>query len=429
MQHVVLEEGGSLLQNRPFTLLWAAQALTQTAQNALFFTLMVFITEITGSAAQLSLLVFSTILPSLLFGLTAGVVVDRHSKGTVLLVTNILRVVLMVGLLAAGENLALIYVVNFAFSSVSQFFAPAEAASIPFLVPKRQLMAANGLFNLTFTASQFAGLVFPMPVLVKLLGPQAVLMVIAVIYVAASFLVAFLPRDMVSTQHVEAKGFLEGIWEELIRGWQLIRSSPIISLSIMHLTTATTLILVMSVISAPFVKRVLGIRADDAVYILAPAGIGVVLGAILSSRLAQWVPRFHMINASLVVMAICLVAFGSVETLGRYLALGLPGWAVIQWLLLIVVLLAFILGLGFAFVTIPAQTTLQERSPPAMRGKVFATQLTLGNVASILPVAFVGGVADLFGIARVIILVGLAVLAIGIFSLRRSRRLTLHPLD
>ena len=74
---------------------------------------------------------------------------------------------------------------------------------------------------------------------------------------------------------------------------------------------------------------------------------------------------------------------------------------------------AFVLGLGFAFITIPAQTTLQEQSPPSMRGKVFATQLTLGNVVSILPIAFVGGLADLFGIARVIVLVGLGVLAKG----------------
>src|SRR3989337_2319935 len=50
-----------LFQNRPFLLLWIAQAITQTAQNGIFFVLMVFIAEATGSTTHMSLLVFSTI--------------------------------------------------------------------------------------------------------------------------------------------------------------------------------------------------------------------------------------------------------------------------------------------------------------------------------------------------------------------------------
>ena len=414
--HMAQEQG--LLRNRPFLLLWIAQALTQTAQNGIFFVLMVFIAETTGSTTQVSLLVFSTILPSVVFGLAAGVIVDRRSKRMILLVSNALRAALVVGYLGAGDALAVIYLVNLLFSSVSQFFAPAEVATIALLVPKRQLMRANGFFNLTFMGSQFAGLVFPIPVVVKVFDTYWTLVGLAVVYVIATGLVSLLPRDRAAATTQDALGFGFGLWEELKQGWRYIRSRPVISFAMLNMTTATTLILVLSVVAAPFVKRILGIRADDAVYILAPAGIGVGLGAVLAPRLARLVSSARLVNVGLLGFGVCLMAFGSTNWIGRYLAAGLPERAVVLWILGMVISLAFVMGLAFALITIPAQTILQEHSPESLRGKIFATQLTMGNVASILPILFIGGLADLFGIAEVIILVGVTVLGIGLFTLR-----------
>ncbi|MDP2726511.1 MAG: MFS transporter, partial [Dehalococcoidia bacterium] len=267
----------------------------------------------------------------------------------------------------------------------------------------------------------FAGLIFPVPVMVKLFGSYWTLVGLGAAYVVATALVSFLPKDQAPLTTREAGNFLSRLWTELKEGWQHIRSSPIISFSMLHMTTATTLILILSVIASPYVKRVLGIRADDAVYILAPAGIGVALGVILAPRLASRIPRPRLINVGMVAMAVCLMAFGSANGVGRYLAGGLPEQFVLQWLLAVVILLAFFMGLAFAFITIPAQTILQERTPISLRGKVLATQLTMGNVATIFPIIFVGGLADLFGIAQIIILTGLVVLCIGLFSLRHYR--------
>jgi len=414
-----VSEAHSLFRNRPFMLLWAAQALTQTAQNGIFFVLMVVITEATGSTTQLSLLVFSTILPSLLFGLAAGVIVDRQSKRMILIGSNAIRAVLILGYLGAGEHLVIIYFVNLLFASISQFFAPAEVSTITHVVPKNQLMRANSLFNLTFTASQFAGLVFPIPVLVKLFDTYWTLIGLGGAYVVATALVAFLPKDVSVLDSRMAKGFLFGILDELKEGWRFVRSRPIISFAMLNMTTATTLILVLSVVSAPFVKRILGIRADDAVFILAPAGIGVGLGALLSPRLARAIPSARLINLGLMAFAVCLMAFGSTNWIGHYLAEVMAEPFVVRWLLAGIIPLAFVMGLAFALINIPAQTVLQEHTPASMRGKIFATQLTLGNVASVFPILFVGGLADIFGVAEVIVFVGMVVVGIGVFSMRR----------
>ena len=66
--------------------------------------------------------------------------------------------------------LSSLFVINFVFSTVGQFFAPAETAMIPTVVPRHRLLQANSLFHLTFTASQLVGLVVLGPLLAKVGG-------------------------------------------------------------------------------------------------------------------------------------------------------------------------------------------------------------------------------------------------------------------
>ena len=51
-------------------------------------------------------------------------------------------------------------------STVTTFFGPAEASMIPFLVPKKQLLAANGLFTLTMNVAFALGFALFGPFLV-----------------------------------------------------------------------------------------------------------------------------------------------------------------------------------------------------------------------------------------------------------------------
>jgi ABC-type proline/glycine betaine transport system permease subunit len=79
--------------------LWVNQALAQTAQYALLFTLLVVVLDLTGSTIHTTLLVFFFIVPSTLFGMPVGVLLDRWRKESVLTVTNLIRAVTCVGLL------------------------------------------------------------------------------------------------------------------------------------------------------------------------------------------------------------------------------------------------------------------------------------------------------------------------------------------
>ena len=142
----------AIWRNGQFVRLWIAQAISQTAQNAIWYGIMVLVQTRSNSSAHMSVAVMTLILPSVVFGLVAGAYVDRRDKRWVLIGTNVLRAVIMLGYVVFTDLLALVYITNFVFSTIGQFFAPAEAAMIPAIVERRRLIQANSLFHLTFTA-------------------------------------------------------------------------------------------------------------------------------------------------------------------------------------------------------------------------------------------------------------------------------------
>jgi len=84
--------------------------------------------------------------------------------------------------------------------------------------------------------------------------------------------------------------------------------------------------------------------------------------------------------------------------------------------------LAIPLGFAFSLVSVAARAVLNERAPAEMQGRIFAAQMVLASVASIIPLFIVGGLAEVVSARIVIILVTLAVVAAAICS-----RLRLGP--
>ncbi len=85
-------------------------------------------------------------------------------------------------------------------------------------------------------------------------------------------------------------------------------------------------------------------------------------------------------------------------------------------LLAVVVGIAFLAGIAYALVAIPAQTALQEELPEEVRGRVFGVLNMLVSVASFVPIIIVGPISDLVGTTVVIVGVGLLVTLAGVVS-------------
>lgn len=129
-----------------FFFLIISEFFSQFAMNLLNFILLIVVFQLSNSSLAVSGVILAFTLPSIFFGIVAGVLVDRWSKKRVLVLTNILRAIAVVPLIFVSTELFIIYVVIFIVSLITQFFIPAEIPIIPQLVPKKLLLSANALF-------------------------------------------------------------------------------------------------------------------------------------------------------------------------------------------------------------------------------------------------------------------------------------------
>jgi MFS family permease len=159
------ESALAVFRNASFLRLWLSQAATQIGGNMVLFGLVVIVSSTQPNTA-VSVLILSFLVPAVLFSAVAGVYVDRVDRRLVLIATNILRGFAVVGLFLVGDNFLGILLLNIFVSTVTVFFAPAEAAMIPEVVPRQQLLAANGVFTLTLNAAFAIGF--------ALLGPLVI---------------------------------------------------------------------------------------------------------------------------------------------------------------------------------------------------------------------------------------------------------------
>src|SRR4029079_16737997 len=186
----------AVLRNRPFLLLWLSQLATQIGVNMVLYGLTVVVLEATDLSSAVSGLFLTFLVPSVLLSALAGVYVDRVDRRTMLVITNALRAVVLVGIFAVGNDIGFVLLLNTLFSILTVFFAPAEATMIPVLVPRDQLVAANGLFTLTLNGAFALGYALLEALIVNIAcGPQPLIVIVAILFALAAVFCIPLPSD------------------------------------------------------------------------------------------------------------------------------------------------------------------------------------------------------------------------------------------
>jgi MFS family permease len=391
--------------------------------------LTVLVVESTNSNTAVSLLILSFLVPAVVLSAVAGVYVDRIDRRLILIVTNLVRGVLTVALFLVGTNFALIIVLNVLISTVTVFFAPAEAAMIPQVVPRRQLMAANGVFTLTLNAAFALGFALLGPLVVNVAGSESVILVVAGLYFLAGIFCFTLPAspppipENAEGAHPvgETRHAVETTIAQLREGLAFIRANRPIGWSLLYLGITASLVGVLGVLGPDFAEEALGLDPKDFVVVVLPMGIGIVMGILLLNSYGQYLNRRRVIEGGLITLGILLGLLSVAGPISRLLqradaASGLVDLSALTSLLSVVVVIAFLAGIAYAWVAIPSQTQLQEDLPEDVRGRVFGVLNMLVSVASFLPIILVGPISDVVGTTAVILAVAIGVMAAGVAS-------------
>lgn len=412
-----------VLANRNFLLLWLAQLISQSAQNAILFTLLVLVTSLTHGSTYTSVLVLAFVVPSVLFGIFSGVIVDVWSKRLLLVYTNAARCLLAVLFLLSRDHVTGLILISIFFSTASQFFGTTDAVTVPFVVEQEDLIAANSMFSLAVTGSQLLGMIFLGPILLPTVGSIGVFVLAAVMFALSVGCAWLLPRIEDDAAHGERK---LPTWRQVreaggdyMHTLRTLRDDAVAGLALVHYATGSSLVLLFAVLVPRYMQAILKVAPDKAVTIFAPVGVGAIVGLRALPLIVARYGKNRTVIFGLLGLALCLVALGLVEPISillkQYEAVNpFEGSRAGGLSILVLLTMAFAgpLGFTYALVNAPAQTVLHERAPVAMRGRVFAAQVVLANAVGILPLIVAGSVADIFGVSPVLFAIAAAMTAI-----------------
>lgn len=413
-----------VLTNRSFLLLWLAQLISQSAQNAILFTLLVIVTALTRGSTFTSMLVMSFVVPAVVFGIFSGVIVDLWSKRLLLIYTNLIRALLAICFLVARDHVSALILISVFFATASQFFGTTDAVTVPSVVEHDQLIAANSMFSMAVTGSQLAGMIFLAPILLPTVGASWLFLIASLMFVIAVGCAWAMPPiegQHGADDHRQWPTFSQlraaaGDYANTLRGFA---RDPVATLALVHYATGSSLVLLFAVLVPRYMQAILQIGPDKAVTIFAPVGVGAIIGLRALPLIVARFGKNRTVIIGLCGLVMCLIALGLVEPIAAILRrtehlnpFGEQRAGGLSILVLLTMAFAGPLGFTYALVNAPAQTVLHERAPAESRGRVFAAQVVLANAVGILPLIVAGSVADIFGVSAVIFAIGAAMAAI-----------------
>jgi MFS family permease len=370
-----------VLRSGAIRALLAAEVISTTGGQMTWVALPWFVLVTTGSATRMSLVLAAEAVGLAAFGFPSGRLLNRLGARRTMLLCDGLRgpLMLVVPVLHWADALSfgLLIAVALALGAFSAPYFAANRMILPELLGEDETVVsqASALFQ---GATRITLLLGPVTagVLIGLIGAPSVLLVDAATYVVALVLVAFF---VPATKPVDADGedrsVLAGLrWvarEPLIRTW---RFCFIVGDMAWQAIFVAIPVLVVARYDAD--ARIVGA-------LFAAFGVGAVLGNTVAYRLVKQVDGLQLIAR---------VA----------LAQALPIWLLVfdlRAMGAIAVLLASGLANGLINPSIHAIVTL--RIPPALRGTVMASMMTLYALAMPIGILGAGPLLDAFGVAPV----------------------------
>lgn len=405
----------SVVKNVNFMKLWLAQITSQVSLNMLSFVLAIRVYQVTHSNTFVSLLLLAFGIPSLIFGVAAGSLVDYFDKRKVLIFCNLSRMILFILFFFFSGSVFWIFGLTILLSIITQFFIPAEAPSIGFLVKQDLLLSANSLFTITFYLSTIIGFVFAGPA-IRIFGSHNVFIVMTILMGLATFFVLFLPQIHAKYEGKRDVFNPRFIIKTVKDGFKFIKSNLRIEQSLLLLTFSQALVAILGVLAPGFSDKVLAIDLADASYlVIGPTAVGLILGAFLVGTIGPRLLKGILILIGLIGIGIVLILL---SLIGR----GDTPTIFIVNNLVFAMLLLFLLGIFNSLISVPANTILQVDSDSLYRGRVYGILTSMTGGASLLPVVTSGIIADMVGVERALLIIGMIVFSGGIYQYLQRRK-------
>jgi MFS family permease len=368
----------SVLRSTALRALLTAEVISTTGAQMTWVALPWFVLITTGSATRMSVVMAAEAIGLAAVGFPSGRLLNRLGARRTMLLCDGLRgpLMLVIPVLHWADALSfgLLAGVAFALGALSAPYFAANRMILPELLGENETVVsqANALFQ---GATRITLLLGPVTagVLIGAIGAPSVLVVDAATYVVAVLLVGlFVPATTPVAAEGEDRGVLAGLrWvsrEPLIRTWRFC--IIVGDIAWQAIFVAIPVLVVARYDSDP---RVVGA-------LFAAFGVGAVLGNTIAFRLVRQVDGLQLIARVALAQALPI----------WLLVLHLPAVAAVGVL--------FASGLANGLINPSLHAIVTLRIPPALRGTVMTSLMTLYALAMPIGILGAGPLLDAFGV-------------------------------
>ncbi len=357
---------------KAFFRLWVAQCVSSLGDWIGLIAILAIAARVSdNSGAAVSLVMTTRVLPGFLLGTVGGVIIDRFDRRKVMVLCDVGRASLLV-CLPFVNGMAGLLLISLGLEVLTLLWGPAQAASVPNLVPEEQLSAANSLsLAASYGTFPIASIIFSLLAgVATLLGELDIISAfkvdqeaLALIFDAMTFLVSaalvyFLPiprRDHSNDKRID--------WTETFReikeGFQFVSKHALVRGVMLGLGFGLIGAGAMIPLGPSFAEEVLDGGAAAFGVLMTALGFGAAIGVVTLLWLQKRLPRMAVFCFAVIGTGGFLVLAASVSTLAAA-ALFIGGVGACA---------------GTTYVT--GFTLLQENVSDELRGRTFATLYTI----------------------------------------------------
>jgi MFS family permease len=352
--------------NTNFRRLWIGTLISLLGDWFNTIALYVLVTELTGSPLALGAVFITKMLPWAVAAPLAGVLVDRYDRRRLMIGTDLLRAVIVLGFLLVDQpaEVPWLYALLTAQVLAGAVFNPAKSAAIPNVTTPRELLTANALMSATWSTMLAVGAALG-GLAVEALGTDAVFWIDSATYLVSVVFIlgTTIPQDTAPAE--------TSLWRSAIReitdGWRHLRTHPRIGrFAFAKATWAVSggaLVYMLALLGDRIAPSALA--AGIGVLFMA-RGIGTGIGPIVVRRFFQERRRWPAVMGG--AIALCGLC---------YLGVGLVPWASRLPAIVAVCALVVVGHAASGGNWVLSTVVLQKRTEDRYRGRVFSTEWLL----------------------------------------------------
>ena len=370
--------------NRDFRYLWLGQVVSLLGDWFNLIASAALIASLTDSGLAIGSLFVVRMLAPFLVSPLAGVVADRYNRKRVLILTDVVRAVTVLGFLLVREpsQVWLLYTLTAVQLGLSGFFFPTRSAILPDIVKSQELGVANIIGAATWSVMLAAGAALG-GLVAGTWGNDIAFLMDSGTFALSALLIAVVrytpPADQGRTdKHEEPRSFVG----QYVDGLRYLARQRDILVVVLHKAMSALLITsAMQVIQVDIAERLFVVGVGGSVglgLMYGAAGIGTGIGPLFARRFTG--DRIR--------------ALGWGMSWGYALSiLGLLTIASLQSFNIVVAGVA-LRGIGGGIIWVFSTQMLLQMVPNRVRGRVFSTEFALFSLMSAIGAALTGVALD-----------------------------------